>query len=75
MQGLTNEVADVEGLVAGPKQVVDVGVPPMVGAHDVVHCGVALNCETGECGSDQELRHCQHGGLAGETRVMSEEER
>jgi hypothetical protein len=47
----------------------------MVGAHDVVHRGVALNCETGECGGDQELRHCQRGGLAGETRVMSEEER
>ena len=39
MRGLTDEVADVEGLVAGPEGVVDVGVPPMVGANDVVRAG------------------------------------
>lgn len=56
-QELTDEVADVEGLVAGPERVVDVGVPPVVGAHDVVRRGAALSCQTGERGDDQEPRH------------------
>ena len=37
--GLTDEIADVEGLVVGPEGVVDVGVPPEVAAEDVVGRG------------------------------------
>ena len=56
--GLTDEAADVEGLVAGPEGVVDVGVPPVVGAHDVVRRRRRIDREAGEHGDDQEPRHC-----------------
>lgn len=35
----TDEVADVEGMVVGPESIVDSGVPPPVGAHNVVGGG------------------------------------
>jgi hypothetical protein len=59
--GLTDEVADVEGLVAGPEGVVDVGVPPVVGAHDVVRRRRQIDREAGEHGDHQEPRHCGRG--------------
>lgn len=36
---LTDEIVHVEGLVVGPEGVVNVGVPPEVGADDVVGGG------------------------------------
>lgn len=60
-----DEVADVEGLVAGPEGVVDVGVPPVVGAHDVVRRRRQINREAGEHGDGQEPRH---GGRCGRAK-------
>jgi hypothetical protein len=60
-EGLTDEVADVEGLVAGPEGVVDVGVPPMVGANDVVRAGGGTKREAGKHRGDKEPRHCGCG--------------
>jgi len=75
-EGLTDEVADVGGLVAGPEGVVDVGVPPVVGAHDVVRRRRRIDREAGEHGDDQEPRHCgcgrphrQEDGLGGVFRI------
>lgn len=56
---LTDEVADVEGLVAGPEGVVDVWVPAVVSADDMVRRTGEAHGEAGDDGDEQQVaRHC-----------------
>lgn len=56
MREITDEVADVEGLVVSPESVVDAGVPALVDADNMVGCGGGGEEEEEDGGGEVEER-------------------